>query len=126
MATENDTPRRYRMTVEKVDPMSVLRISFLLSVAFGFAFIVAIMLLWPVLNGMHVFASIMTLADSLDASGKLSALLEYMRFGKAVALAAVIAVINSLLLTVMSTLGALLYNVIVRLVGGVTVQLIDE
>lgn len=126
MAPETDAPRRYRMTVEKVDPMSVLRMSFLISAALGVAFIFAVMLIWALLNGLHVFAAINSLVSDFDSSGKLTALMEYMQFGKSVALASVVAVFNTLLLTVMFTLGALLYNVIVGLVGGITVQLIDE
>lgn len=126
MASELDAPRRYRMTVERVDPMSVLRMSFLLSVAFGIAFIIGAILMWLMLDAMHVFAGIDKLAGDVDASGKLAALLGYTHFGKAIALSAVIAVLNTILMTVAATLGALIYNVVVRLVGGISLQLIDE
>ncbi|OKL48537.1 hypothetical protein BSR29_00180 [Boudabousia liubingyangii] len=122
---QSPAPRRYRMTVESVDPMSVLRLSFLLSVALGIAFIVATAILWTVLNSMHVWAGIENVAKEFG-SPRIDVLLEYLHFGKAMALSSVIAVINVLLMTVASTIGALIYNVVVKLVGGVTVQLIDE
>ncbi|AOZ71874.1 hypothetical protein BK816_00035 [Boudabousia tangfeifanii] len=119
-------PRRYRMTVEQVDAMSVLRLSFLLSVAFGLAFIVAVGLMWGVLDGMHVFSKISEIVSDFDADQKLAVFLQYLHFSKFVSVAAIISVLNVILLTVMSTISALLYNVVVRLVGGISVVLIDE
>ncbi|OKL50556.1 DUF3566 domain-containing protein [Boudabousia marimammalium] len=119
-------PRRYRMTVDHVDPMSVLRLSFLLSVAFGIATIVAVALMWGVLNGMHVFSGIENIIGQVDASGKMAAVAEYLQFSKVVSMAAIISVINVILMTVISTICALLYNVLVKLVGGISVHLIDE
>ena len=37
-----------------------------------------------------------------------------------------VAVINVILLTALSTLGAMLYNVVASLVGGIKVSLMDE
>lgn len=119
-------PRRYRMTVDHIDPMSVLRLSFLLSVAFGIAFIVAVAMMWTVLNGMHVFSGISELINQVDTSGKMAALMEYLQFSKVVSMAAIIGVVNIVLMTLVSTICALLYNVLVRLVGGISIHLIDE
>ena len=38
----------------------------------------------------------------------------------------IVAVINVILLTALSTLGAMLYNVVASLVGGIKVSLMDE
>ncbi len=47
--------RSVRLTVAGLDPWSVLKLSFLLSVAIGIALVVASIVLWSVLNGMGVF-----------------------------------------------------------------------
>lgn len=51
-------PRKARLTVSRVDPFSVMKISFLLSVALGIAMVVVVAALWLMLNSMGVFATI--------------------------------------------------------------------
>ena len=58
------TGRRVRLTVARVDPWSVMKISFLVSVAIGIAFVVMVAVLWLILDGMGVFSSLnRTIAD---------------------------------------------------------------
>ncbi|MGB7450246.1 MAG: DUF3566 domain-containing protein, partial [Ornithinimicrobium sp.] len=122
-------PRRVRLTVQRLDPWSVFKISFLLSVAFGIATVIAVAVLWTVLSGMGVFS---TLNDFIVqvTSGENTAssfdLMDYIGLGRVVSLSAVFAVANVILLTALATLGAFLYNVCSALVGGVHQTLSDE
>lgn len=50
--------RKARLRVTKVDPWSVMKVSFLLSIALGVVTIVASCLLWMVLDGIGVFDSV--------------------------------------------------------------------
>ncbi|MCD4550105.1 MULTISPECIES: DUF3566 domain-containing protein [unclassified Schaalia] len=120
-----DAPRRVELTLARVDPWSVLKISFLLSVALGIAGVFTSIILWFVVDSMHVFAEIENFLTSMGAES-FKALLDYVRLPKVMSYATIISVINVVLLTSIATLGALLYNVIASLVGGVRVSLMDE
>lgn len=120
-----DAPRQVQLSVAHVDAWSVMKVSFLLSVALGIATVVAAIVVWLMLDGMHVFATIEDFLKTLGAE-KFTALLDYVKLPKVMSYATITAVANVVLMTAISTLGALLYNVIASLVGGVRVSLMDE
>ena len=120
------TPRRVRLSVSRVDPWSVMKISFLLSVAFAIASVVAVALLWIVLAGMGVFSDLNDLLRSLDKQGSTFDLMDYIGFGKVVSLAVVIGFIDIILITAFATLAAFLYNICASLVGGLRLTLSDD
>lgn len=122
-------PRRVRLTAQRIDPWSVLKISFLVSVALGIAGVVMVALLWTVLSGMNVFSTVndfFTQVTSGESGGPAFDLMDYLGFGRVVSLAAVIGVLNVFLLTALATLTAFLYNICAALVGGAQVTLSDE
>ncbi len=120
------TPRRVRLSLSRVDPWSVFKISFLLAVAVAIAFVVMIGVLWTVLSGMGVFANLNDLLRSMDRQGSNFNLMDYIGFGRVMSLSVVIGVIDIFLMTAMATLGAFLYNICSSLVGGMHLTLTDE
>lgn len=120
-----DAPRQVNLVVARVDPWTVMKVGFLLSVAMGIATVIATIVVWAMLDGMHVFSSIEDFLNQISAT-KFVALLDYVKLPKVVSYATVFAVANVIIMTAISTLGALLYNVIASLVGGVRVSLMDE
>jgi nitrogen fixation-related uncharacterized protein len=121
-------PRRVKLSVSRVDPWSVMKLSFLLSVAVGIAAVVMVAALWMILSGMGVFADInRTVEEVLNSSnGSTFDLMDYIGLGRVVSLSIVIGVIDVILLTAISTLGAFLYNVCSSLVGGLQLTLTDD
>jgi hypothetical protein len=117
--------RRVDLAVARVDAWTVMKVSFLLSVALGIATVIAAFVVWTMLDGMHVFSDLQEFLETLSAD-RFIALLDYVRLPKMMSYATIIAVVNVVLLTAISTLGALLYNVVAALVGGVRVSLMDE
>lgn len=115
-----------RLTLSRVDPWSVMKIAFLLSVAIGIAMVVMIAMLWIVLQGMGVWDNVNELLRTLETSGKTFDIMDYVGFGRVVSLSVVIAVVDVLLMTALATLGAFLYNICSSLVGGVQMTLSDE
>jgi len=105
-----------------------MKMSFLLSVAIGIAGVVMVAVLWMILSGMGVFADInRTVADVLNTSnGSTFDLMDYIGLGRVVSLSIVIGVIDVILMTAISTLGAFLYNVCSSLVGGLQLTLTDD
>lgn len=120
--------RQVRLTVARVDPFSVLKLSFLLSVALGIAMVVAVMLSWLALQGLGVFDKVDGLITSLTGgdTGQGVSLLDFVGFGKVTSLAIVFAVIDVVLFTAIATLAAFLYNVTASLVGGLHMTLTDD
>ena len=121
-------PRRVRLALTRIDPWSVMKVSFLLSVAAGIMLVVAAAFVWFMLDAMHVFSTIQELVGTVmdSESNAYSALLEYMKFTRAISMATVIAVVNIILTTALATIGSLLYNVTAALVGGVHLTLADD
>jgi hypothetical protein len=118
-------PRRVRLTVARVDPWSVMKLAFLLSVAIGIATVVAAGVLWTVLDGMGVFTDINDLVAQILGAGTFD-INDYVGFGKVLSLGTVLAVVNVVLITALCTLGAFLYNVASNLVGGLHLTLSDD
>ena len=125
MYSINDTPRRVDIAIARVDAWTVMTVSFLLSVAFGIAMVIATAVLWFMVDGMHVFSTIEDFMKTIGGE-KFIPFLDYLRLPKVLSYATIAGVANVVLLTAISTLGAMLYNVIASLVGGVKISLMDE
>lgn len=125
-AGERPSPRRVRLTVARVDPWSVLKLSFLLSVAVGVAIVVSAVALWSVLDGMGIFDDVNRLAGDVAGDESSVDVLSFIGLGRVVSLATVIAVVDVFLITALATLGAFLYNLTTSLVGGLVVTLSDD
>lgn len=122
-------PRHVKLTVSRVDPWSVMKIAFLLSVALGIAGVVLVAVIWTLLSGMGVFASLNSIITDLtknEASTTTFDLMNYLGFGRLVSLSVVIGVIDIILVTALATVGAFLYNICASLVGGLQLTLSDD
>ena len=124
-SNQSDAPRRVDLAIARIDAWTVMKVSFLLSVAFGIAIVIATIVLWFMLDAMHVVSTLESFLQEIGA-GKFTELLEYVRLPRTIAYATIVGVINVVLMTAISTLGAMLYNVVASLVGGVKVSLMDE
>ncbi|PRB43822.1 hypothetical protein CQ020_07155 [Arthrobacter sp. MYb23] len=119
--------RRARLLVSKVDPWSVLKMAFLLSVALGIVTVVAAIVLWTVLDLTGIFDQVDSLLGTLAGSeGSGFELKKIASLGQVASFATIIAVVNVVLLTALSMLSAVLYNISATLVGGVGVTLTDD
>lgn len=124
-SNQSDAPRRVDLAIARIDAWTVMKVSFLLSVAFGIAIVIATIVLWFMLDAMHVFSTLESFLQEIGA-GKFTELLEYVRLPRTIAYATIVGVVNVVLMTAISTLGAMLYNVVASLVGGIKVSLMDE
>ncbi|MCF2707208.1 DUF3566 domain-containing protein [Arcanobacterium haemolyticum] len=113
------------MTIARVDPLSALKLGFLISVAIGIMIVVAMALLWFVLDGMHVFSQVESLLQTLNSDSLLQ-LAQYLQFGRWMSFAVIVAIVDIVLLTALSAIGALVYNLVAALVGGMRITVTDE
>ncbi|WP_460691227.1 DUF3566 domain-containing protein [Nesterenkonia suensis] len=119
--------RKARLLISKMDPWSVLKMSFLLSVALGIMTVVCAVMLWSVMDLTGIFDRVNDLlAQVLGTEGEGFAVEQMVTLGQVASFATIIAVINVVLLTVLAMLGAVLYNLSASLVGGVGVTLTDD
>lgn len=116
-------PRRVRLVLSRIDPWSMLKMSFLLSVAIGIASVVAVSLLWLILNFLGIFGNINSILEQL---GQAQAVDNAASFGRVVSISTIFAVINVILMTTLSALAAVIYNISADLVGGFLLTLTDE
>lgn len=120
-------PRRVRLAVSRIDPWSVMKMSFLFSVALGIAGVVMTALLWSILNGLGIFSDIdRIIQDNQLASATPIHILDYVGFRRVVSMSVVVGVINVVLMTAIATLASFLYNISSSLVGGVQLTLTDD
>ena len=119
-------PRRVRLAVARIDPWSVMKLSFLLSVAIGIMIVVASAVIWQTLDSLQVFTSLNDTIAEVTGSADFFPLLEYVAFDRMMSLATMVAVVDVVLLTALSTIGAFLYNIVAALVGGIHLTLTDD
>ncbi|MGO1165257.1 MAG: DUF3566 domain-containing protein [Janibacter sp.] len=120
--------RRVKLMVSRVDPFSVMKVGFLVSVAMGIAMVVMTGVMWALLSAMGVFDSVNELAGQVigDGSNQDFDIMDFLGFGRVMALSIVVAVVDVFLMTAVATLGAFLYNIVASLVGGVHMTLTDD
>jgi hypothetical protein len=119
-------PRRARLTLKRLDPWSVMKFSFTVSLVLFIVMIVAASVLYLALDTMGVFTSVNnTLADLIESGGGEG---EGFRINaqNVIGAAGALGAINVLLFTALATLGAFIYNVCADLVGGVEVTLAER
>ncbi|MGR6090712.1 DUF3566 domain-containing protein [Brevibacterium sp. CSND-B09] len=119
-------PRTVRLTVSAVDPWSVMKMSFLMSVAIGIATIVAFIVLWVVLQATGVMSGLESTMSELAGAESAERIVGIFGFGRVVAAGFIIAVINIVLMTALSTLAAFIYNIGSLIAGGFSLTLTDD
>ncbi len=118
-------PRRVRLSISRVDPWSVMKLAFLLSVAIGFMTVVATMVVWYVLNDMGTFHTVQDFLQETVGPQTVN-IVQFIEFDRVVSLSVLIAIVNVVLLTAIATIMAILYNITAALVGGAHLTLTDE
>ena len=112
--------KQVRLKLVYVDFWSVVKLSFLVWLCLGIALIVLSVLVWVVLNSTGIFAKLDdTLQDILvDPDFHVANTFGLIQVG---AFSLVVALLNTIVGTVLGAIAALLYNLSVRLTGGLLV-----
>ena len=120
--------RRARLRLVHLDPWSVMKTSFLLSIAFGIVTVVAVAVVWSVLGAAGVWDSInQTVSDVLGGdSAQNFDVQNYVGTSRVLGFTMIVAVVDVVLITAISTLGAFLYNLAAALLGGIEVTLAED
>ncbi|WP_407923100.1 DUF3566 domain-containing protein [Bifidobacterium xylocopae] len=118
--------RRMQLSLTRVEPWSVAKVTFLLSIAGAIIQVIASSLLWMLLNAIGLFDNInqMVSKTGLDAGGlDLSSVLS---LGTVISSVTIFSIFEIVFIVVLATIGAFLYNIVGSLVGGIHVTLGDD
>lgn len=120
--------RRARLRAVRLDPWSVMKTAFLLSIAFGIMTMVAVFVIWNVLDAAGVYDSISRTVDGVLASPNAEPfnLKDFIGLERVLGITSLVCVVDVVLITALATLGAFLYNLSASLLGGVEVTLAEE
>jgi hypothetical protein len=120
--------RRARLRLTRIDPWSVMKTSFLLSIALGIVTVVSVLMVWTVLDAADVWTSInQTVQDVVGGQETSTFDIEnYLGTRRVVGFTMIVAAVDVVLLTAICTLGAFLYNMSASLLGGVEVTLAED
>lgn len=118
-------PRRASLQVKRVDPWSVLKLALVLSVALFFVWMIAVAVLYGVLDGMGVWDQLNGTFTELTQSSN-TANEALISAGKVFSVASVIGGINIVLFTALATVAAFIYNVAADFAGGIELTLSER
>ncbi|MEV6244800.1 DUF3566 domain-containing protein [Streptomyces sp. NPDC051742] len=127
-ASTTPRTRKARLRVAKADPWSVMKVSFLLSIALGICTVVAAAVLWMVMDAMGVFSTVGGTISEATGSNESNGfdLQSFLSLPRVLMFTSVIAVIDVVLMTALATLGAFIYNLSAGFVGGVELTLAED
>ncbi|MDG4835905.1 DUF3566 domain-containing protein [Micromonospora sp. WMMD967] len=120
-------PRRARLNLKRIDPWSVMKFAFAVSVVLFIVVVVATSVLYLALDAMGVFQSVNeSLSDLVNAGGGQSTSGFQITAKGVILSSALIGLVNVVLFTALATLGAFVYNVCADLVGGIELTLAER
>jgi transmembrane protein DUF3566 len=117
--------RQAHLTVARVEPWSVAKFTFVVSLVAFVILFVAVSVLYESLSALGVFESLQRVVSSVTSSQASTGVnvSKWYSASKVLGITAILGGANIVLITAMSTIGAVVYNLISRLVGGVEVTL---
>ncbi len=118
--------RRMQLSLTRLEPWSVAKVTFLLSIAGAIIQVVAAALLWILLNAMGLFDNLTQVISKtgLDAGG--FDLGQVLSLGTVLSSVTIFSIFEIVIVVALVTIFAFLYNLVSSLVGGIHVTLGDD
>jgi len=117
--------RQAHLTIARVEPWSVMKFSFVVSLVAFVILFVAVSVIYGTLSALGVFTSlqhvVQSVTSSQDSTGVNAA--RWFTASRVLSYTALLGALNIVLITAMCTIGAVVYNLTSRLIGGVEVTL---
>lgn len=127
-ASRPKVPRRARLRLTRIDPWSVMKTSFLLSIAFAVVTVVSVAMVWQVLGAAGVWDSINSTIQEGIGGEDISSfqVQDYVGTSRVLGFTMLVAAIDVVLITATATLTAFLYNMAAALLGGIELTLAED
>jgi len=124
-SVRRSSKRQAQLTLSRVEPWSVMKFSFVVSVVAFIILFVAVAVLYMVLSALGVFTSLQhtvtTITSSQGSAG--TNISNWFSMSRILGYTGMLGALNIVLITAMSTIGAVVYNLIASTIGGVEVTL---
>ena len=117
--------KQVRLNLVYVDLWAAVKVSALVSTAVSISVFLVVLLSWTLLSAVGVIGALEGIVGDILGDGG-GAILALLSFGQVALLGFVGALINFVSLTVLGSLSAILYNVIAKLTGGLTVRFTNQ
>jgi hypothetical protein len=121
--------RKARLRLSRLDPWSVMKTSFLFSIAAGIMLVVAVYAVWTVLSASGLFTSvndIISIVVSTPGDTTPFQVEDYVSTQRVMGVAALIACVDVVIFTALATLGSFLYNLAATMLGGLEITLAED
>jgi hypothetical protein len=117
--------RRANLVIARLEPWSVMKFSFLMALVAWVVLFVAVALLYFALSGLGVFDAIQRTLQSVTSSQQSAgvSLAGWTSAPRVLGYTMLIGAVNIVLITALSTIGAMIYNLVTHLGGGIEVTL---
>ena len=112
--------KQIRLKLRTVDVWSAVKVGFLISIATSIALVVGAWLIWSVLANSGIFSSIGSLLSSILGEGSNVNLENDFSFSNVMTTATTLALLNVVLTTALWAVWAVIFNIISKLVGGLS------
>ena len=114
------TSKQVRLKLVYVDFWSAVKISFLAGLALAIVGIVATFLLWTVLTQAGVFKTVSDLFNSISGQGS-NGFMSALGLGSVMSFSIIVGILDLIVVTALGAVVALLYNLSVKITGGLLV-----
>ena len=124
-ASSKRSSRQAHLTIARVEPWSVMKFSFVVSLVAFVILFVAVSVIYGTLSALGVFTSLQHVVQSVTSSQNSSGVnaAKWFTASRILSYTALLGALNIVLITAMCTIGAVVYNLTSRLIGGVEVTL---
>jgi hypothetical protein len=125
VSVRRSSKRQAMLTLSRVEPWSVMKFSFVASVVAFIILFVAVAVLYMVLSALGVFTSLENQVASITSAKQTAGTNISHWFSASLILGwtAMLGALNIVLITALSTIGSVIYNLIAKTIGGVEVTL---
>ena len=123
--TRTGEGRHANLVIARLEPWSVMKFSFLISLVAWLILFVAVTLLYYALSGLGVFAAIQRTLESVTSSQQSPgvSLAAWTSASRVLGYTMLIGAVDIILITALSTIGAVIYNLVTHLGGGIEITL---
>lgn len=118
--------RRMKLSVTKIEPWSVAKVSFLLSIAGGIIQVICACILWGIFQAIGLFDQVSSVASASSSFGSSLGGASLFGFTQVISAVTIFSILEVLLIVVIATIFAFLYNAVSMLVGGIHITLGDD
>lgn len=118
-------PRQAHLTLARVEPWSVMKFSFITSLVAFIILFVAIAVLYMALAGLGVFSSLQHTVSTITSSQGTAGtnISTWFSASRILGYTGMLGALNIVLITALSTIGSVIYNLIAHVFGGIEITL---